>query len=186
MVAGQQTGCRARTRRLDWTGQTVRPETDSKHCGYPLTPQSRHTRLVRLLHLQRKTRRHKQLNQDNETTNLWLQEHAFIQGDVNRLRRGANLNLTGLQTAKSEQKVSVSSLPKQSSQQSGKAKYRLNQAEMSLVTEKEQDSSHGSAKKSTEKNQTSNVQKVLDNLESLRLLVKLKLLKELLKLKLNN
>ncbi len=44
-------------------------------------------------------------------------EHAFIQGDVNRLRRGANLNLTGLQTAKSEQKVSVSSLPKQSSQQ---------------------------------------------------------------------
>ena len=83
-------------------------------------------------------------------------EHAFIQGDVNRLRRGANLNLTGLQTAKSEQKVSVSSLPKQSSQQSGKAKYRLNQAEMSLVAEKEQDSSHGSAKKSTEKNQTSN------------------------------
>ena len=83
-------------------------------------------------------------------------EHAFIQGDINRLRRGANLNLTGLQTAKSEQKVSVSSLPKQSSQQSGKAKYRLNQAEMSLVAEKEQDSSHGSAKKSTEKNQTSN------------------------------
>ncbi|MDA1587932.1 hypothetical protein PDK27_29745, partial [Bacillus cereus group sp. TH230-1LC] len=78
-------------------------------------------------------------------------EHAFIQGDVNRLRRGANLNLTGLQTAKSEQKVSVSSLPTQSSQQSGKAKYRLNQAEMSLVAEKEQDSSHGSAKKSTEK-----------------------------------
>ena len=83
-------------------------------------------------------------------------EHAFIQGDVNRLRRGANLNLTGLQTAKTEQKVSVSSLPKHSSQQSGKAKYRLNQAEMSLVAEKEQDSNNGSAKKSTEKNQTSN------------------------------
>ena len=83
-------------------------------------------------------------------------EHAFIQGDVNRLRRGANLNLTGLQTAKTEKKIAVSALPKQTSQQSGKAKYRLNQAEMSLVAEKEQDSNSGSAKKSTQKNQTSN------------------------------
>ncbi|OAL79995.1 hypothetical protein AY606_04975 [Acinetobacter sp. SFB] len=83
-------------------------------------------------------------------------EHAFIQGDVNRLRRGAALNLNINNSQKEENKVSVVNLAKTPSNQSGKAKYRLNQAEMSLVAEKEQDSASGSAKKNTEKNQTSN------------------------------
>jgi pilus assembly protein FimV len=83
-------------------------------------------------------------------------EHAFIQGDVNRLRRGVALNLNTTTSQQEEKKVSVSNVAKTPSNQSGKAKYRLNQAEMSLVAEKEQDSASGSAKKNTEKNQTSN------------------------------
>ncbi len=86
-------------------------------------------------------------------------EHAFIQGDVNRLRRGAALNLNTAGAAKEEQKAKVAHLaqaPAKHSNQSAKAKYRLNQAEMSLVAEKEQDSASGSAKKNTKKNQTSN------------------------------
>ncbi|MGE8561101.1 MAG: hypothetical protein ACN6NJ_09175 [Acinetobacter sp.] len=83
-------------------------------------------------------------------------EHAFIQGDVNRLRRGAALNLNTGSRAKEDQKINVANIEKKPSNQSGKAKYRLNQAEMSLVAEKEQDSASGSAKKNTEKNQTSN------------------------------
>lgn len=86
-------------------------------------------------------------------------EHAFIQGDVNRLRRGAALNLNTTGNAKEEQKAKVTHLakaPSHPSKQSAKAKYRLNQAEMSLVAEKEQDLASGSAKKNTEKNQTSN------------------------------
>ncbi|NNH37630.1 type IV pilus assembly protein FimV [Acinetobacter terrae] len=83
-------------------------------------------------------------------------EHAFIQGDVNRLRRGAALNLNTPNSQKEDKKVSVTNVAKTPSNQSGKAKYRLNQAEMSLVAEKEQDSASGSAKKNTEKNQTSN------------------------------
>ncbi|MEG2921073.1 MAG: hypothetical protein RR856_08370, partial [Acinetobacter sp.] len=83
-------------------------------------------------------------------------EHAFIQGDINRLRRGVALNLNTGNPQKEEQKVSVANVTNPSSKQSGKAKYRLNQAEMSLVAEKEQDSASGSAKKNTERNQTSN------------------------------
>ncbi|MCG2608959.1 hypothetical protein LZZ98_10545 [Acinetobacter sp. SM34] len=86
-------------------------------------------------------------------------EHAFIQGDVNRLRRGAALNLNTAGNAKEEQKAKVTHLakaPSHPSKQSAKTKYRLNQAEMSLVAEKEQDSASGSAKRNTEKNQTSN------------------------------
>ncbi|CAB1208440.1 type IV pilus assembly protein FimV [Acinetobacter bouvetii] len=83
-------------------------------------------------------------------------EHAFIQGDVNRLRRGAALDLNTSAHPKNDKKAVVTQLAKSPSNQSGKAKYRLNQAEMSLVAEKEQDSASGSAKKNTEKNQTSN------------------------------
>ncbi|MFH7767290.1 FimV family protein [Acinetobacter sp. BSP-28] len=86
-------------------------------------------------------------------------EHAFIQGDVNRLRRGAALNLNTVGNPKEEHKPKVAHLakaPSNPSHQSAKAKYRLNQAEMSLVAEKEQDSASGSAKKNTEKKQTSN------------------------------
>ena len=83
-------------------------------------------------------------------------EHAFIQGDVNRLRRGAALNLNGAKSSKQPPKVSASELAKTPSNQSGKAKYRLNQAEMSLVAEKAQDSTQASANSAAEKNKTSN------------------------------
>ena len=82
-------------------------------------------------------------------------EHAFIQGDVNRLRRGAALNLHGMQQAKQPVKVSAAELAKVPSKQSGKTKYRLNQAEMSLVAEKAQDSTQSSANSAAEKNKTS-------------------------------
>ncbi|WP_180134951.1 MULTISPECIES: hypothetical protein [unclassified Acinetobacter] len=82
-------------------------------------------------------------------------EHAFIQGDVNRLRRGAALNLHGMQQAKQPVKVSATELTKVPSKQSGKTKYRLNQAEMSLVAEKAQDSAQSSANSAAEKNKTS-------------------------------
>lgn len=83
-------------------------------------------------------------------------QHAFIQGDINRLRRGAALNLNSNLNAKEKFKASTKTQAKIPQHQSGKAKYRLNQAEMSLVAEKEQDSASGSAKKNTEMNQTSN------------------------------
>ena len=82
-------------------------------------------------------------------------EHAFIQGDVNRLRRGAALNIAGGNPKKEPTKVSAAELAKTPSSQSGKAKYRLNQAEMSLVAEKSQDSAQASANNSSEKNKTS-------------------------------
>ena len=83
-------------------------------------------------------------------------QHAFIQGDINRLRRGAALNLNSNLDAKEKFKASTKTQAKIPQHQSGKAKYRLNQAEMSLVAEKEQDSASGSAKKNTEMKQTSN------------------------------
>lgn len=82
-------------------------------------------------------------------------EHAFIQGDANRLRRGATLNLQ-TQAGTNAQKKATIPVPEQATAaQSGKAKYRLNQAEMSLVAENQQDSTHGSAKKNTQSTQTS-------------------------------
>lgn len=83
-------------------------------------------------------------------------QHAFIQGDMNRLRRGAALNLNTANQPKPTKGSPAAAATQASSAQSGKAKYRLNQAEMSLVAQKEQDSASGSAKKNTEKNQTSN------------------------------
>ncbi len=82
-------------------------------------------------------------------------EHAFIQGDVNRLRRGAALNIASGKSQKEQTKVSAAELAKTPSSQSGKAKYRLNQAEMSLVAEKSQDLAPASANNSSEKNKTS-------------------------------
>ena len=83
-------------------------------------------------------------------------EHAFIQGDVNRLRRGAALNLNGAKPSKQPEKISAAELAKAPSNQSGKTKYRLNQAEMSLVAEKAKDSTPASANSAAEKNKTSN------------------------------
>lgn len=82
-------------------------------------------------------------------------EHAFIQGDANRLRRGATLNLHAQANSKPEKKAAIPKPETASTPQSGKAKYRLNQAEMSLVAENQQDSTHGSAKKNKQSTQTS-------------------------------
>jgi Tfp pilus assembly protein FimV len=83
-------------------------------------------------------------------------QHAFIQGDANRLRSGVSLNLGPAAAPKEPVRVPAAELAKVPSAQSGKTKYRLNQAEMSLVAEKAQDSARTSANEATEKNQTSN------------------------------
>lgn len=82
-------------------------------------------------------------------------EHAFIQGDANRLRRGATLNLQAVSSGQKAAKKAVPIPATQPSRQSGKAKYRISQAEMSLVAENQQDSAQGSAKKNTQSAQTS-------------------------------
>lgn len=82
-------------------------------------------------------------------------EHAFIHGDANRLKRGAALNLNHAAPAKDRPKISAEALKKMPSTQSGKTKYRLNDAEMSLVAAKSKDSAQDSANQNTEKNKTS-------------------------------
>ncbi|MEQ1134289.1 type IV pilus assembly protein FimV [Acinetobacter seifertii] len=79
--------------------------------------------------------------------------HAFIQGDVNRLRQGISLNLTTANTAKASHTKSKSSETNLAKASSGRAKYRLQQAEMSIVAENSPNSTHGSAKKSTQPGQ---------------------------------
>lgn len=59
-----------------------------------------------------------------------LNEHAFIAGNVNRLKQGASLNLNLHPTA-SQAKV----LPHQTPSTAAKTKYRLDQAEMSLIAD---------------------------------------------------
>ncbi|MEQ1451332.1 type IV pilus assembly protein FimV [Acinetobacter seifertii] len=79
--------------------------------------------------------------------------HAFIQGDVNRLRQGISLNLTTANTAKASHTKPKSSETNLAKASSGKAKYRLQQAGMSIVAENSPNSTHGSAKKSTQQGQ---------------------------------
>jgi pilus assembly protein FimV len=85
-------------------------------------------------------------------------EHAFIQGDANRLRRGAVLNLNVQSTAptpaKPKPQVVEPGLNKANTQ-SAKAKYRLDQAEMSLVAENQQDSKAASATNTSKNAKTS-------------------------------
>ncbi len=81
---------------------------------------------------------------------------AFIQGDMNRIRRGAALNLAASyrQTPTTKYKVPAQA-PVIAQKQSGAAKYRLDQAEMSIIADNEQSSAQGSAKKNTQMNHTS-------------------------------
>ncbi|MCU4414380.1 hypothetical protein KTH71_10090 [Acinetobacter sp. WU_MDCI_Axc73] len=79
--------------------------------------------------------------------------HAFIQGDVNRLRQGVALNLSAAVNQSSQKNATVKTVPS-SAQVSGRAKYRLNQAEMNLVADNEQDSIQGSAKHNTKQNKS--------------------------------
>lgn len=78
--------------------------------------------------------------------------HAFIQGDVNRLRQGIALNLAH-SPAKPQQNKPKTDIAHTAKSTSSKAKYRLQQAEMSIVAENSQNSTHGTAKKSTQQGQ---------------------------------
>ncbi|MCX5468262.1 type IV pilus assembly protein FimV [Acinetobacter nematophilus] len=80
---------------------------------------------------------------------------AFIQGDINRIRRGVALNLAASyqQVPQTQSKVPPVA-PQIAKKQSGSAKYRLDQAEMSLVADNEQSSAQGSTKQNTQVNQT--------------------------------
>lgn len=80
-------------------------------------------------------------------------QHAFIQGDVNRLRQGIALKLAPTPASKTQQNKSKTEITHIAKSPSGKAKYRLQQAEMSIVAENSQNSTHGSAKKSTQQSQ---------------------------------
>ena len=81
-------------------------------------------------------------------------DHAFIDGNVNRLRKGAALNLDGIGTV-SAVKVANHKQVEAPTRPAAKTKYRLNEAEMSLVAENQNNSSHVSANQNTEQQQTS-------------------------------
>ena len=83
-------------------------------------------------------------------------EHAFVGGNANRLRQGAHLNFN-LGTVPSHKNPSTNQMAAQTAYgvPAGKAKYRLQQAEMTLIAESNQDSSTGSAKKDTQQQKTS-------------------------------
>lgn len=82
--------------------------------------------------------------------------HAFIGGNINRMRKGVALNLATSYNPKAKvPNVPASNQAKGAPKQSGKAKYRIAQAEMSLVAESQQDSVQGSAKEKNQSNQAS-------------------------------
>ncbi len=83
-------------------------------------------------------------------------QHAFVGGNANRLRQGAHLNFN-LGTVPSHKNPSTNQMAAQTAHgvPAGKAKYRLQQAEMTLIAESNQDSSTGSAKKDTQQQKTS-------------------------------
>lgn len=82
-------------------------------------------------------------------------EHAFIGGDANRLRKGAALNLATIHTAKTPIQAAAIKSAQAPSKPAAKTKYRLNEAEMSLVAENQRDSGQVSANSNTKENRTS-------------------------------
>ncbi len=82
-------------------------------------------------------------------------EHAFIGGDANRLKRGAALNLHIAPAQQQPITVKTSELAQVQNKAKGSTKYRLNQAEMSLVAENQQESEQLSANQNTLDRQTS-------------------------------
>ena len=82
--------------------------------------------------------------------------HAFIQGDINRIRQGVALNLAaGAAPSTVQRNKQPPAAPVTTQKQSAMAKYRLNQAEMSLVAESQLDAAHGASRKDQSQNQTS-------------------------------
>lgn len=83
-------------------------------------------------------------------------EHAFIDGNINRMRQGVAINLAAGAVPPTQKVSKTTAEPSVTAQkQSGKEKYRINQAEMSLIAENKQESAQGSAKEKTSQNQTS-------------------------------
>lgn len=74
-------------------------------------------------------------------------EHAFINGHISKLKRGVTLNLNTQNTIKKDKKLEATPKKNITTRRAGTTKYRLNQAEMSLVTETNQNTSNGSASK---------------------------------------
>nr|WP_174506763.1 hypothetical protein [Acinetobacter sp. Marseille-Q1620] len=68
-------------------------------------------------------------------------QHAFIQGNENRLRQGVALNLAALNTPSQPKYNQKPKTIKSNAQAYKKTKYRLDQAEMSLVASQQSDSS---------------------------------------------
>lgn len=82
--------------------------------------------------------------------------HAFIGGNVNRIHKGVALNLATSYNPKAKPPAVPTSPQNMTTQkQSGKAKYKIDQAEMSLITASQQDSAQGSVQQKIQKNQTS-------------------------------
>jgi pilus assembly protein FimV len=82
-------------------------------------------------------------------------EQAFIGGDANRLKRGAALNLNIAPAQQQPITVKTSELAQVQNKAKGSTKYRLNQAEMSLVAENQQETKQLSANQNTLDRQTS-------------------------------
>lgn len=83
-------------------------------------------------------------------------QNAFVNGNINRIRQGTALNLAAGYNPNAKHKTvkNGGKFPQSAQKQSGKAKYRINQAEMSIVAENTFDSAQGSAKEKAVQNQT--------------------------------
>lgn len=82
--------------------------------------------------------------------------HAFIGGNANRIRKGVELNLASSYDPKAKPPSKTTSSQSMIAQrQSGKAKYKIDQAEMSLITTSQQESAQGAAQQKQQKNQSS-------------------------------
>ena len=82
-------------------------------------------------------------------------EHAFIKGDINRLKRGVTLNLEKSSTKNEDKKLTVNTNTSANAKQPNKTKYRLNQAEMSLVTDSKQNSANSTSSETKSSRYTS-------------------------------
>lgn len=78
-------------------------------------------------------------------------QHAFIDGNVNRLRQGVALNLYATRSSQKPTTRASTATSKSQFQQTGNAtKYRLDQAEMTLVTDKQNNTQQLSSQNSNQ------------------------------------
>lgn len=81
-------------------------------------------------------------------------QNAFIQGDPNRIRQGIALNLSQALPANPQQKFKPAQ-PTTEQKPSAKTKYRLNQAEMSIVADQKKTTNLATEQKNSQQNPTS-------------------------------